>query len=77
MDQVRQSKHKRSDDKERDHGHRKRVKHKNHGKKPSKKEEQIQIVNNDPNDDEDMWVEKNVDMVSVCIRHLSSEFVIF
>ena len=54
------SKHKRSHD--RDLGSRKRAKHKHHSKKSSKKiEDHLHVVDDDIND-EDMWVEKNVDM---------------
>ena len=55
------SKHKRSHDKDRDSSSRKRVKHKHHSKKSSKKEDHLRVVDDDV-DDEDMWVEKNVDM---------------
>ena len=56
------SKHKRSHDKDRDSSSRKRVKHKHHSKKSSKKnEDHLHVVDDDVND-EDMWVEKNVDM---------------
>jgi hypothetical protein len=56
------SKHKRSHDKDRDSSSRKRAKHKHHSKKPSKKTEDHLHVVDDDVDDEDMWVEKNVDM---------------
>ena len=56
------SKHKRSHDKDRDSSSRKRAKHKHHSKKSSKKSEDHLHVVDDDVDDEDMWVEKNVDM---------------
>ena len=56
------SKHKRSHDKGHDSSSRKRAKHKHHSKKSSKKnEDHLRVVDDDVND-EDMWVEKNVDM---------------
>ena len=55
------SKHKRLHDKDRGSNSRKRAKHKHHGKKPSKNEDHLHVVDDDV-DDEDMWVEKNVDM---------------
>ena len=55
------SKHKRSHDKDRDSSSRKRAKHKHHSKKSSKKsEDHLHVV--DDEDDEDIWVEKNIDM---------------
>jgi len=68
MDQVQKNKHKRSDEKEHDHSGRKRVKHKHHTKKLGKKEERPHVAADDPN--EDMWVEKNVDMngEKVCVH---------
>ena len=54
------SKHKRSHDKDRGSSSRKRVKHKHHSKKSSKNEDHLHVVDDDV--DEDMWVEKNVDM---------------
>ena len=56
------SKHKRSHDKDRGSSSRKRAKHKHHSKKSSKKSEDHLHVVDDDVDDEDMWVEKNVDM---------------
>ena len=56
------SKHKRSHDKGRDSSSRKRAKHKHHSKKSSKENEDHLHVVDDDVDDEDMWVEKNVDM---------------
>jgi len=56
------SKHKRSHDKDRDSSSRKRAKHKHHSKKSSKKSEDHLHIVDDAVDDEDMWVEKNVDM---------------
>jgi len=56
------SKHKRSHDKDRDSSSRKRAKHKHHGKKSSKKNEDHLHVVDDDVDDEDLWIEKNVDM---------------
>ena len=56
------SKHKRSHDKDRDSSSRKRAKHKHHSKKSIKKSEDHLHVVDDDVDDEDMWVEKNVDM---------------
>lgn len=55
-------KHKRSHDKDRGSSSRKRVKQKHHSKKSSKKNEAHLHVLDDDVDDEDMWVEKNVDM---------------
>ena len=55
------SKHERSHDKDRDSGSRKRAKHK-HSKKSSRKNENHLHVVDDDIDDEDTWVEKNVDM---------------
>lgn len=56
------SKHKRSHDKDRESSSRKRAKHKHHSKKSSKKNEDHLHVVDDDVGDEDMWVEKNVDM---------------
>jgi hypothetical protein len=56
------SKRERSHDKDRDPSSRKRAKHKHHSKKSSKKNEDHLHVVDDDVDDEDMWVEKNVDM---------------
>ena len=56
------AKHKRSHEKDREPGSVKRVKRKHHSKKSSKKNEAHLRVVDDDVDDEDMWVEKNVDM---------------
>ena len=56
------SKHKRSHDKDRGSSSRKRAKHKHPSKKTSKKNEDHLHVVDDDVEDEDMWVEKNVDM---------------
>ncbi|KAF5362872.1 hypothetical protein D9758_007112 [Tetrapyrgos nigripes] len=71
MDELsskKRSKHKRSDDKERDHSSKKRHKHdrddssrKKHKHKQNKSSSGVKIVDDDP-DDDDMWVEKNIDM---------------
>lgn len=54
--------HDKDHDKDRDSGGRKRAKHKHHSSKSSKKNEDSLHVVDDDVDDEDMWVEKNVDM---------------
>lgn len=56
---ISSSKHKRSHDKVRDSSSRKRAKH---SKKSSKRNEDHLHVLDDDINDEDMWVEKNVDM---------------
>lgn len=59
---------KRSGDKDSESSSRKRVKHKHSSKKRSpKKDGRAKIVDDDPND-EDMWVEKNVDMDGEKVR---------
>lgn len=61
MDEPRSSKHKRSSEKDSESSSRKRVKHKHSSKKSKKKDERLQVMDDDP-DDEDMWVEKNIDL---------------
>lgn len=52
---------KRSGGKDSESGSRKRVKHTHSKKKSTKKEDRVNVVDDDANE-EDMWVEKNVDM---------------
>jgi len=56
------SKHKRSRGEDRGSSSRKRAKHKHHSKKSSKKDEDHLHVVDDDVEDEDVWVERNVDM---------------
>jgi len=78
------SKHKRSDDKEREHSSRK--KHKHDRDDPSRKKHKhkrdkhstggVQIVDDDP-DDEDMWVEKNIDMDGEKVSNRSFKNIVY
>lgn len=79
MDRASSSKHKRHHDKEKDGDHRSKKRHKygdderdserRSKKRSSKGKDKLNIIDDDP--DEDMWVEKNIDVNGENVRILN------
>lgn len=68
------SKHKRSHDKDPERKNKKRHKHDDEGRSKKRKRSdkdhgKLHITDDDP-DEDDMWVEKNIDMDGERVRHL-------